>query len=433
MNKIFSDQFDWDELLQLIADKKLTPVIGKEMYCYKDGDTLKPLDYYLSQKILEKNNVTDFQITSLPETFNYLELKKKVETPDLIDALKPVVRGINFELPLLDEFLTISDLNCYINTTVYNNVLENKINDLRKQPITSRNFSIQSNIDDFPVLDKMNTPHVFNVFGSLLQTTDVALSEEDLLEYASSFNIKMTAAPNILGALRDNSLLFLGCSFADWMIRFAMRLLSNQPLHQWGSRKVIVINDPGEKRDHDYEFLKNYRVITYEGSTKDFVYEFARQWKMKNPRKKSIFLSYTRADTIAVENLKRGIEQISNVDCWYDKEKLEAGDVWENKIKDSIRNADLFIPIISANSLDHDDGYVLKEWLFGSYEWRAREKDNEEEKFLVPVVIDDSSSYGEKIQKRFDKHITELNITKIPEGKPNEIFLNQIKKMLDLV
>src|SRR4026209_898140 len=149
MNKIFSDQYDWDELLQLIADKKLTPVLGKEMYCYKDSDTLKPLDNYLSQKILEKNDVTDFQSTSLPETFNYLELKKKIETSDLIDALKPVVRGINFELPLLNEFLTISDLNYYINTTVYNNVLETKIKDLRKESITSRDFSIQSNIDDF--------------------------------------------------------------------------------------------------------------------------------------------------------------------------------------------------------------------------------------------------------------------------------------------
>jgi len=433
MNKIFSTQEDWDELLQLIIDKKLTPVLGKEMYCYKDGDTLKPLDNYLSQKILEKNDVSDFQISSLPETFNYLELKKKIETPDLIDALKPVVRNINFELPLLDEFLTISDLNYYINTTVYNNVLENKIKDHRKQPVTSRNFSIQSTIDDFPVRDKLDTPHVFNVFGSLLQTTDVALSEEDLLEYASSFNTKMTVAPNILGTLRDNSLLFLGCSFADWMIRFAMRLLSNQPLHDWGSRKVIVINDPGEKRNHDYEFLKNYRVITYEGSTKDFVFEFARQWKTKNPRKKSIFLSYTRADTAAVENLKRGIEQISNIECWYDKEKLEAGDEWENKIKDNIRNAALFIPIISANSLDHDDGYVFKEWLFGSYEWRARDKDKEQEKFLVPVVIDNSPLYSEKIQKRFDKHITDLNITKMPEGKPDETFLNQIRKMLDLV
>ena len=433
MNKVFSDQYDWDELLQLIADKKLTPVLGKEMYCYQEGDTLKPLDYYLSQKILEKNGVTDFQITSLPETFNFLELKKKIETPDLIDALKPIVRAINFELPLLDEFLTISDLNYYINTTVYNNVLENKMKDFRKQPVTSRNFSIQSNIDDFPALDKIDTPHVFNVFGSLLQTTDVALSEEDLLEYSSSFNQKMSAAPKILGALRDNSLLFLGCSFADWMIRFAMRLLSNQPLHQWGSRKIIVVNDPGEKRNHDYEFLKNYRVVTFEGNTKDFVYEFARQWKMKNPRKKSIFLSYTRADKAAVENLKKGIEEISNVECWYDKEELEPGDVWENKIKDNIRKADLFIPVISANSLDREDAYVFKEWLFGSYEWRARDKDNRQEKFLVPVLIDDSSAYSEKMQKRFDKHITSLNITKIPEGRPDEAFLNQIKKMLDLV
>ena len=38
MNKVFSDQYDWDELLDFVAEKKLTPVLGKEMYTFKEGD-----------------------------------------------------------------------------------------------------------------------------------------------------------------------------------------------------------------------------------------------------------------------------------------------------------------------------------------------------------------------------------------------------------
>jgi hypothetical protein len=49
MNKVFSDQFDWDELLDFIGEKKLTPVLGKEMYTYRDADKLAPLDHYVSQ------------------------------------------------------------------------------------------------------------------------------------------------------------------------------------------------------------------------------------------------------------------------------------------------------------------------------------------------------------------------------------------------
>jgi hypothetical protein len=65
MNKVFSDQFDWDELLDFIAEKKLTPVLGKEMYTFKDGEKLAPLDNYISQKILDLHKISDYQAANL--------------------------------------------------------------------------------------------------------------------------------------------------------------------------------------------------------------------------------------------------------------------------------------------------------------------------------------------------------------------------------
>ena len=58
------------------------------------------------------------------------------------------------------------------------------------------------------------------------------------------------------------------------MVRYTLRLLSNEPLHEWGTKRtIIVINDPSELRDEQNNFLKNYDVITYESSTSDFVNE----------------------------------------------------------------------------------------------------------------------------------------------------------------
>ena len=114
MNKVFSDQFDWDELLDFIAEKKLTPVLGKEMYTFKDGERLAPLDQYISQKILELHKVSDVQVASLPEAVNYLEIEKKVKAMDIIRKLKSIVKDINFDLPVLSQLLNITDLNyCY--------------------------------------------------------------------------------------------------------------------------------------------------------------------------------------------------------------------------------------------------------------------------------------------------------------------------------
>lgn len=434
MNKIFSDQYDWDELLDLIAEKKLTPVLGKEMYTFKDGDKLAPLDNYLSQKILELHKISDCHGFSLSEAVNYLEIEKEIKTMDIIRKLKSIVKDINFELPLLSEFLNITDLKYFINTAVYNTVLENKIYEARKQKTNSINFSISESISKCPDLTTLTEPFVFNVFGSLLNTVDPALSEEDLLEYTGSFREKMSSDPNIVNALKNKSLLFLGCSFPDWMVRFALRLLSNEPLHDWGSKRtVIIVNDPSDLRKQQNSFLKNYDVITYEGSTSEFVNELSSQWKKRNPtdgKNRSIFLSYTRADMQAVENLKKGIEQIGNITCWYDKRELEPGDDWREKIVVSIRKADLFMPLISANSLEHEDGYVQKEWLQGTNEWVFRNADKKAGKYLIPVIIDDSKSYGEKIAKHFD---SKINFTKVPQGNPNAEFLEDIKKILNLV
>lgn len=439
MNKKISNQDDWDDLLHLITDKTLTPVLGKEMYIFKDSDsTDKPLDVYLVQQMLKKNNIpeNEFSTESLSDAFNYLKNEKKIDVIDIIDDLKNLVRDITLDKPqpfkfkVLEEFLKISDLTYFINTTVYNNILEKIFVARKEHPATSCNFSLETSVDDFPVLEKSDTPYIFNLFGSLLKTTDVALSDEDMLECASSFNNKMSGATNIVNALKNNSLLFIGCRFPNWMERFALRLLANQKMQDWGQRrKIYVINDPGDKRKEEYDFLKNYRVITYEGSTAEFVHELSSQWEKKNPKNKSIFLSYTRADVQAVENIKKAIEQIGNITCWFDKHELEPGDDWRAKIVVNIRKADLFIPLISANSLEHQDGYVQKEWYQGTNEWVYRNEDKQEGKYLIPVVIDDSPLYSDKISKIFDPTI---NITKIPQGNPDESFLTEIKEILNL-
>jgi hypothetical protein len=434
MNKTFSDQYDWDELLDFIAEKKLTPILGKEMYTFKDGDKLVPLDNYLSKTILALQKISDYEAATLSEAVNYLEIEKKVKPMDILRKLKSVVKDIDFDLPVLSEFLSIKDLNYFINTAVYNNVLEKKIFEGRRQKANSTNFSINEPFSDCPDIDKLTEPFVFNVFGSLLNNVDPALSEEDMLEYTGFFKEKMSGATNIVSALKNKNLLFLGCTFPDWMVRFALRLLSNEPLHEWGTKRtIIIVNDPSDLRAEQNRFLKNYDVITYEGSTATFVNELSSQWKKRNPgdgKSRSIFLSYTRADMQAVENLKKGIEQLGNITCWYDKRELEPGDDWREKIVVNIRKADLFMPLISQNSLEHEDGYVQKEWMQGTNEWIFRNADKKADKYLIPVVIDDSKLYSDRITKHFD---SKINIARVPQGNPDHEFLNDIKKILNLV
>jgi hypothetical protein len=432
MNKSLSVQSDWDELLDFISDRQLTPILGKEIYKFKKNDLLIPMDEYLSEQILQSNYVTDQPALPLTKAVNYLVNEKKIKSMDITRKLKSMVKEINFEFPLLTEFLGITDLNYYINTGVYNNVLENNLTQIIKQTATSINFSINEPFSDCDDLERLRVPFVFNVFGSLLNTVDPALSEEDMLEYIGYFKEKMKNAINLINALKNKNLLFIGCSFPDWMVRFCLRLLSNEAMRDWGSKRtIVVVNDISDLRKMQNEFLKNYDVVTYEGNTGDFVRELSRQWKQKNPsavKNKMIFLSYTTKDKEAVENLKKAMEGISNVTCWYDNREITPGDHFKTEIAKNIKSADLFIPLISANSLMHKDGYVQLEWFTADNVNTFRKIDGNMSKYLMPVVIDDTNPYDNNVPKYF----SELSIGKVPQGNPGQEFINQVRETLNL-
>lgn len=432
MNKILSEESDWDELLEFIAEKRLTPVIGKEMYKFKVGKVLMPIDEYLSREILEQNRVTDQPPMTLNEAVNFLINDRRIKSMDIIRKLKALVKDINFDFEGLKNFVSITDLNYFINTAVYNNVLENNFQQVRGVTPNVINFSINEPFSDCGDLEKLDEPFIFNVFGSLLNTVDPALSEEDMLEYTGAFKEKMNVAPNLINALKNKNLLFLGCAFPDWMVRFILRLLSNEPMHDWGTKRtIIIVNDPTELRSRQYNYLKNYDVVTYEGKTVDFAKQLAEKWEQRNPgdkKAKSVFLSYTVNDRAALENLKAALENISNVNCWYDKREIASGDDFKLEIAKSIKSADLFIPLISNNSIAHKDGYVQVEWFTANNVNTFRKIDGNNEKYLMPVVIDDTNPYDTNVPGYF----SELSIGKVPQGIPDEDFLNMVKKTLRL-
>jgi len=425
---------DWNELTSDISEGNLIPIIGNEMYKFKVDDKLMALDDYLSDKLLLENNITSESNLTLAEAINYVGQENKLPIRSINKRLKELVDEIDFDFPLLSDFLEINPLNFYLNTTVYNNILENKIGQLRKEPLTSSNFSIRSKFPDCENIEHLKEPFVFNVFGSF-KSADPALSEEEMLEFTASFRERMNDnALNILDALKNKSLLFLGCSHPDWLIRFFLRMLSNERMNDWLNRRsqIIIVNDQSNDREKQYSFLNNYNAVTYEGNTHEFVQELMSKWRKKNPvmqKPKMIFLSYTQKDVTAAEKLKHALGTIHNVTCWYDKDKLFSGDNFELTIIDNIRKADLFIPLLSENSLTQQDKYVLEEWSKADAVNKFRELDGRKDRYLMPIVID-NADLNNSIVKRY---YPQLSIEKVPEGNPNPDFIDRLKNNLQLI
>jgi hypothetical protein len=77
----------------------------------------------------------------------------------------------------------------------------------------------------------------------------------------------------------------------------------------------------------------------------------------------------------------------------------------------------------------HKDGYVQLEWFTADNVNTFRKIDGKTDKYLMPVVIDETNPYNSNVPKYF----SELSIGKVPLGNPGLEFITQIKETLHLI
>lgn len=65
----------------------------------------------------------------------------------------------------------------------------------------------------------------------------------------------------------------------------------------------------------------------------------------------SIFISYSRRNVDFVDRLVQSLERLG-FDCWVDRQDLEGGTTWREKISLSIRKCQAFVLVISPDSMN---------------------------------------------------------------------------------
>lgn len=79
---------------------------------------------------------------------------------------------------------------------------------------------------------------------------------------------------------------------------------------------------------------------------------------MKIPRQ--VFLSYAKEDIVSARKLYTWLRKINFVEVWFDEESLIPGQNWKKEISKAIKTSDIFIALISRNSVNKR-GIVQKE------------------------------------------------------------------------
>jgi len=112
---------------------------------------------------------------------------------------------------------------------------------------------------------------------------------------------------------------------------------------------------------------------------------------------KAVFLSYASQDSEVALRVCDAL-RAAGLEVWFDQSELRGGDAWDASIRKQIKECALFVPIISANTDARSEGYFRLEWKLAVDRSHLLADD---QAFLLPMVIDDTSQASARVPDRF--------------------------------
>ena len=137
---------------------------------------------------------------------------------------------------------------------------------------------------------------------------------------------------------------------------------------------------------------------------------------------KAVFLSYASQDSPAAERICNALKA-AGIEPWFDQSELRGGDVWDQKIRQQIRDCALFIPVISANTAVRHEGYFRLEWNLADQRTHMMARNKA---FIIPVCVDATKDTGADVPDSFAR----VQWTRLPGGETPPAFTKQIARLL---
>jgi hypothetical protein len=421
----------WERLLADIQGKQVIPVIGPELLIVEvDG---KPISLFchLAKQLVER---LDLATNNLPPDFGFAHVVSEFlaqqpthpahyEKDEIYYKLREIMDEKAWPTPEpLKQLAAITHFDLFASTT-FDVLMEQALNEVRFAGTSRcRSFAYckKEKVTDLPndfAVDE--TPTVFHFFGKLNPMNDFAVTDEDILQYASRLQSRDYRPHNLFDQFRDKRLLTLGCSFPGWLTRFFLVAAKGDELFAVGVPGVLA-DDLSFKDRELVGFLERKKINVYtQGDAANFVAELHRRWLEKfggipeivgppvpgdmglppDMAPESVFISFRNDDRDVARAIAQKFRD-AGIDVWFDETDLEPGDNYKSKIANHIFKCFAFVPLISANSLQADP----KPWFY-RFEWKkaieAEEFRFNAGKFILPLVLDATSPKDETIPQEF--------------------------------
>ena len=111
----------------------------------------------------------------------------------------------------------------------------------------------------------------------------------------------------------------------------------------------------------------------------------------------TVFLSYASQDADAARRISEVLRS-AGLEVWFDQSELRGGDAWDASIRKQIKECALFVPIISENTQQREEGYFRLEWKLAVDRSHLMADDKA---FFFPVVLDDVPEPSARVPEKF--------------------------------
>lgn len=468
------DDDDWRDLLDLMRDGTVVPIVGSRLLVDADGASLYA--GVARQLLAQYKGIAD---TPLPPFRELNEAVMRVKSllrsqgnqqdfPRVYRQINSAIEALRADAAIiptpLQELARITDFRLLVTLTPDDllaralgavNRAPNKVVHSPKLGITQGTTQGSTQSADLPDdwADAGSPVQLLYLFGRAMATPVYAVHDEDVLEYAHNVISRGSQVPTrFLDALRDRNLLLIGCNFPDWLSRFILRATrkgrlaeSRMETREWlvdslGTEDPFIgflgQNSPGT------EALTNVEPA-------QFVAELYRRWSEERapaadggaavpaqaspaPASAMFFISYSRTtDQRCALKLKDALTRlgVGEHEIWFDRVTLKVGDVFDRRIADGIRTCRYFLPLVSRAATDRDEAFVFREWEAATKTLPSI--NTMKRRWLVPLVVD-AEHRPESYEQASVREWCErgINFGHAPDGEPDAATLDSLKLLV---
>ena len=441
---IDSESLFWDDLLLYLEQGQVIPIIGQDLLTVEfEGRSVN------AYRLIAERFAQDLRISTdlLPEDFTLSQViaaypRFREKRSLIYSQTKATFDRLPVSLPeSLRRLARIPAFQIFV-TTTFDPWMEKALIEERSsagcRPV-SIGYSPGEASDVTAEQLASGEPVVYQMFGRISAAPQYGVTEEDMLEFIHRLQVR--PPKNLCDALRDHHLLFIGNAFSDWLARFFVRTVRGERLSAPHGKEIFIVDDEFRRSSTMTSFFQGFcweTNILAQNTPVEFVRRLHEKWFERHPQtpsehatpaevveepgkpaSHSIFISYASQDFEPANRIRETLCRLG-LNVWMDKKGgLEAGDLYEAKIRRDIWHCTLFMPLLSRHAESRKEAFFREEW--GDALKRMRRFKGSSRPFIIPVVIDDLNLYA---AADIPDEFKEIQVTTAKQGiLPNDAAL----------